>query len=93
MPEIYVRVKQPEILLRTDYSIKARIEALSSAAKPNMDALRSFLRENWPQLVFSVSSLYPSLTIYTNNITHSDINDIVSKLKQSEFIDLVEIIN
>lgn len=92
MPEIYVKVHQPPVTIHREWTVPQKLAVLSEAAKPNLTKLRSLL-STWPKLVFSSSSIYPSLTIYTNNMTPEIMNGLVEKLKEQDYVDLVEIIN
>lgn len=86
--EIYVRVKVDPVAVGTKWPDKDKFKMIHRHSMEALLPLKAFVQKEWPDLVYSPSNLYPSLVIYPTD--KSQVNDIVSKLKALDYVELVE---
>jgi len=92
MVELYVKVRQPEVLLRNTYSIKKnRVDALREAAKGNLTTLKVLINTELEGSVISEHYLAPALTVVVDEKKHS-LNKVLTLLREQPYVEVAELI-
>ncbi len=91
MVELYIKVKQPEVIFHNNYSPKNKIDALKAAAQENMNILKLFISTELQGSVISEHYLTPSLAVIIDDNKHS-IDKTLQLLRSQPYIDVAEVV-